>query len=417
GAGDRVETSDFEPTQHTTQPPARFTEASLVKELETRGIGRPSTYASIIQTIQDRGYVWHKGPALVPTFTAFAVTRLLEESLPDLVDYDFTARMENELDAIAGGQLDSTAWLGAFFLGHAGGNGSNTEIRELGLKALIAAHAEQIDPRVVSRFDLGKTEEGETIAVRVGRYGPYLQRGDSDQRASIPDDLAPDELTLDKALEMLDHAEKGDEALGNDPESDLPVYLKNGRFGWYVQLGDGGTDKKSKPKMASLWPSMDPQTLNLETALMLLSFPRTVGTHPDKGEAITAQDGRFGPYLKMGSETRSLENHEALASVTLEAAVDAFSKPKGGRGRGIQTLKELGTHPETNLELSIKSGRFGPYVTDGTVNASVPKGKDPEGVTLDDAVELIAKREAKIRAQGKDPRAPKAKKTRRKKKA
>ncbi len=415
--GNRVEAETFEPTQHTTQPPARFTEASLVKELETRGIGRPSTYASIIQTIQDRGYVWHKGPALVPTFTAFAVIRLLEENLPDLVDYDFTARMENELDAIAGGQLDSTAWLGAFFLGHAGGNGSNTEIRQLGLKALVAAHAEQIDPRVVSRFDLGTTEEGETIAVRVGRYGPYLQRGDSDQRAAVPDDVAPDELTLAKALEMLAEAGKADEALGNDPKNDLPVYLKNGRFGWYVQLGDGGSDKKSKPKMASLWPTMDPETLNLETALMLLSFPRTVGTHPDQGEAITAQDGRFGPYLKMGSETRSLENHDALASVTLEAAVEAFSKPKGGRARGIQTLKELGTHPDTKLELSIKTGRFGPYVTDGTVNASVPKGKDPEGVTLDDAVELIARREAKLRAQGKDPRAPKPKKTRRKKKA
>ena len=415
--GNRVEAETFEPTQHTTQPPARFTEASLVKELETRGIGRPSTYASIIQTIQDRGYVWHKGPALVPTFTAFAVIRLLEENLPDLVDYDFTARMENELDAIAGGQLDSTAWLGAFFLGHAGGNGSNTEIRQLGLKALIAAHAEQIDPRVVSRFDLGTTEEGETIAVRVGRYGPYLQRGDSDQRAAVPDDVAPDELTLAKALEMLAEAGKADEALGNDPKNDLPVYLKNGRFGWYVQLGDGGSDKKSKPKMASLWPTMDPETLDLETALMLLSFPRTVGTHPDQGEAITAQDGRFGPYLKMGSETRSLENHDALASVTLEAAVEAFSKPKAGRARGIQTLKELGTHPDTKLELSIKTGRFGPYVTDGTVNASVPKGKDPEGVTLDDAVELIARREAKLRAQGKDPRAPKPKKTRRKKKA
>lgn len=416
--GDHVKATGFEPTHHTTQPPARFTEASLVKELETRGIGRPSTYASIIQTIQDRGYVWHKGPALVPTFTAFAVTRLLEENLPDLVDYDFTARMENELDAIAEGQLDATAWLGHFFLGHEGGNGNGTkaEIRKLGLKALIETHAEKIDPRIVSRFELGTTEAGEAIAVRVGRYGPYLQRGESDQRASVPDDLPPDELTLAKALEMLDHAEKGDEALGNDPETKLPVFLKNGRFGWYVQLGNGGTDKKTKPKMASLWPSMDPQTLDLETALTLLSFPRTVGTHPDSGETITAQDGRFGPYLKMGSETRSLENHEALAAVTLEQALEAFSKPKARKSRGTQTLKELGPHPDTNLELSIKTGRFGPYVTDGTVNASVPKGTDPEGVTLDDAVELIARREAKLRAQGKDPRAPKAKRTRRKKK-
>ncbi len=416
GKGDSLLCRSFEPTQHTTQPPARFTEASLVKELEARGIGRPSTYASIIQTIQDRGYVWHKGPALVPTFTAFAVTRLLEENLPDLVDYDFTARMENELDAIAGGEIDSTAWLSDFFFGTAGGNGSKAKIRKMGLKALIAAQAE-IDPRVVSRFDLGTTPEGEVVAVRVGRYGPYLQCGDGDRRAAIPEDVAPDELTLEKALEMLEAAEKGDEALGDDPETGLPVYVKNGRFGWYVQLGDGGGDKKSKPKMASLWPSMDPQTLDLETALMLLSYPKTLGVHPDKGEAITAQDGRFGPYLKMGSETRSLENHEALASITLEGAVEAFNKPKAGRGRGTQTLKELGVHPDTKLELSIKTGRFGPYVTDGTVNASVPKGKDPDAVTLDDAVELIARREAKLRAQGKDPRAPKPKRTRRKKKA
>ncbi len=415
--GDRLESRSFGPTQHTTQPPARFTEASLVKELEARGIGRPSTYASIIQTIQDRGYVWHKGPALVPTFTAFAVIRLLEENLPDLVDYDFTARMENELDAIAGGKLDSTAWLGEFFFGSAGGNGSATEIRTLGLKALIAARAEQIDPRIVSRFDLGTNEEGETIAVRVGRYGPYLQRGDSDQRASIPEDVAPDELDLATALTMLADAGKADEALGADPETGLPVYVKNGRFGWYVQLGEASGDKKKKPKMASLWPTMDPQSLDLETAMMLLSFPRTIGVHPDKGEPITAQDGRFGPYLKMGSETRSLENHEALMSTTLEAAVEVFSKPKAGRSRGTQTLKELGVHPDTKLELSIKTGRFGPYVTDGTVNASVPKGKDPDGVTLDDAVELIARREAKLRAQGKDPRAPKPKRTRRKKKA
>lgn len=415
--GGRVAAQAFDPTQHTTLPPARFTEASLVKELESRGIGRPSTYASIIQTIQDRGYVWHKGQALVPTFTAFAVTRLLEDNLPDLVDYDFTARMEDELDAIAEGHLDSTTWLGNFFFGTSEDGDSKSEISKLGLKALVATQAEQIDPRVISRFELGTTAEGESVAVRVGRYGPYLQCGDGDQRAAIQDDVAPDELTLEKALEMLEESEKGDEPLGMDPESGLPVYTKNGRFGWYVQLGDANSGgKESKPKMASLWPTMDSQTLDLETALMLLSFPRTVGLHPEKGEEITAQDGRFGPYLKMGKETRSLENHEALASVTLEAAVEAFSKPKAGRSAGSQTLKELGTHPDTGLELSIKTGRFGPYVTDGTVNASVPKGKDPDGVTLDDGVELIANREAKLRAQGKDPRAPKPKRPRKKKK-
>ncbi len=415
--GDRVDAREFRPGAHTTQPPARYTEASLVKELESRGIGRPSTYASIIQTIQDRGYVHHKGQALVPTFTAFAVTRLLEESLPDLVDYDFTARMEDELDAIAEGRLDATSWLADFFFGSSSGNGGTTEFRRLGLKEAIAANA-GIDPKEISRIELGTAPDGDVVSVRVGRYGPYLEKGDGALRTSIPDDLPPDELNLATALELLQNAEKGDEALGVDPDTGQPVYLRNGRFGWYVQLGDGnGGDKKSKPKMAGLWPDMDPSALDLETALMLLSFPRTLGEDPETGEPITAQDGRFGPYLKKGSETRSLPDHRALASITLEGALEAFKKPKGGRTRGTQTLKDLGTHPETGLDLVIKTGRFGPYITDGTVNASVPKGTDPESVTLDDAVALIAKREAKLRAQGKDPRAPKVRKSRRKKKS
>ena len=402
----------LEPTSHTTQPPARYTEASLVKELEARGIGRPSTYASIIQTIQDRGYVWHKGQALVPTFTAFAVVRLLERNLPDLVDYDFTARMEDELDAIARGEAEAVPWLHDFYFGISDADNGRRQIMRMGLHALLAT-GDDIDPREASRITIGETAEGERVAVRVGRYGPYVQVGDSELRASVPDDVPPDELTLDRALEMIAKAAEGDRAIGNDPETGKPVYIKEGRFGPYVQLGDreeGG----DKPKMASLWKSMSPDTVTLEQAIMLLSFPREVGKHPESGEAITAQDGRYGPYLKAGSETRSLDNQEQLATITLDEAVAKLKEPKKGRGRGAAAvIADLGAHPESGDNIQVKTGRFGPYVTDGTVNATVPKGTDPAGVDLDQALELLAKREAKLRAQGKDPR---AKKTRRRKK-
>ncbi|MCD4749516.1 MAG: type I DNA topoisomerase [Thermoanaerobaculales bacterium] len=405
----------IEPTQHFTQPPTRFTEASLVKELESRGIGRPSTYATIIQTIQDRGYVWHKGPALVPTFTAFAVTRLLKQSLTHLVDYDFTARMEDELDTIAEGKIESASWLSDFYFGKDGGNGDSTEISNLGLDRLVKTHAESIDPREVSRFEIGETPEGEPIAIRVGRYGPYLQIGESDQRARVPEDLPPDELKLEKALELLAGAAEGDREIGKDPETGQSIFIKNGRFGWYVQLGENNRATKgaAKPKMASLWPSMNPETLDADLASMLLAFPREVGAHPESGEMITAQDGRYGPYIKMGKESRSLPDHESLLSVTLDEAIASFKQPKGGRRSATQVIKELGQHPDSGLDLVIKTGRFGPYVTDGTVNASVPKGKDPEAMTLDDGVQLIARREEKLRAQGKDPRAPKKKPARR----
>ena len=416
--GQDLTIAGLESTRHTTQPPPRFTEASLVKELEARGIGRPSTYATIIQTIQDRGYVWNKGQALIPTFTAFAVTRLLTENLPDLVDYQFTARMENELDVIAAGELDATSWLEHFFRGRSNGQNGDKEITSLGLQKLVETHAESIDPRAISRFVLGTTDKGETVAVRVGRYGPYVQVGDGDRRASVPDDLPPDELDIDKALELINTNEKSDLEIGRHPDTDEPIFVKNGRFGWYVQLGANQREKSAgKPKMASLWPGMDPDTISLDTAVMLLAFPREVGVHPETDTMITAQDGRFGPYLKMGQETRSLPDHESLLSTTLDAAVAAFAEPKKRGRASAQVLKELGAHPETGLDLVIKTGRFGPYVTDGTVNASVPKAKDPDGVTLEDAVELIAKREAKLRAQGKDPRAPKKKPARRKKTA
>jgi DNA topoisomerase-1 len=418
--GQALDATAVEPTHHTTQPPARYTEASLVKELEALGIGRPSTYATIIQTIQDRGYVFHKGPALVPTFTAFAVVKLLEQYLPDLVDYDFTAKMEDELDTIARGERDSAPWLHDFYFGGEG-NGGAPKILRVGLHRLIASSHESIEAREASRITIGTTGDGEPVVVRVGRYGPFVQIGDSDRRASVPEDLPPDELTVERALELVSASEQGDRELGVDHTTGKAVVVKTGRFGPYVQLGDAGRTPKGalkkggKPKMASLWKGMDPATVNLEQALMLLSFPREVGTHPDTGEAITAQDGRYGPYLKMGDETRSLENQDQLATVTVDEAVALFKQPKGGaRSRTPAVLAELGTHPSNGTPIQIKSGRFGPYVTDGTVNASVPKKEDPASVTLERAVELLTAREEKLRAQGKDPRAKKAKDGRRK---
>ncbi len=419
--GQELVADEVVPTSHTTQPPPRYTEASLVKELEARGIGRPSTYASIIQTIQDRGYVWHKGQALVPTFTAFAVIRLLERNLPDLVDYDFTARMEDELDAIARGENEAAPWLRDFYFGGQGAGNGGRAIMRVGLHALVHASGEGIAPQEASRITIGQTTEGERVAVRVGRFGPYVQIGDSGQRASIPDDLPPDELTLERALQMVAKAGEGDQFLGNDPQTGKPVYLKNGRFGPYVQLGDpertdkGTVKKDGKAKLASLWKSMLPETLSLEEALLLLSFPREVGTHPETGQVITAQDGRYGPYLKMGDDTRSLEDQESLATVTLAEAVEIFKQPKRGRRSGAASvLGGLGDHPVSGLPIQVKTGRFGPYVTDGTVNATIPKGTDPASVTLEQAVELLAKREAKLRSQGKDPRAKKPRRTRKK---
>jgi DNA topoisomerase-1 len=402
----------LEPTSHTTQPPARYTEASLVKELEARGIGRPSTYASIIQTIQDRGYVWHKGQALVPTFTAFAVVRLLERHLPDLVDYDFTARMEDTLDSIASGDTEATPWLHDFYFGLKEDDEKRLQIMRMGLHALVAT-GESIEPREASRITIGGTPEGERVAVRVGRYGPYVQIGDEGQRASVPDDMPPDELTLEKALEMVDRAAQGDRSIGNDPDTGKPIYVKEGRFGPYVQLGDreeGG----EKPRMASLWKSMSVDDVSLEEALLLLSFPKDLGAHPETGESITVQDGRYGPYIKMGSETRSLKSQDDLATITLDDAVAKLKEPKKGRRSGAASvIADLGAHPASGDTIQVKTGRYGPYVTDGTVNATVPKGSDPEKVDLDQAVELLARREEKLRSQGKDPRAKK--KTRRKK--
>ncbi len=414
--GQQLDPKKVEAIGHETVPPARYTEASLVKALEELGIGRPSTYASIIQTIQDRGYVVHKGNALVPTFTAFAVTALLEKHLANLVDYEFTARMESVLDSIANGDLESGPWLHDFYYGASKNGRSGDHDTSVGLKPMVSEHSEEIDPREISTIPIGTSATGEPIVVRVGRYGPYIQIGDDGKRASVPDELAPDEMTVEKAEQLVKDAEDGDRVIGHHPDTQQPVYIKTGRFGPYVQLGDPertekGTIKKgTKPKMASVWPTMSVESLTLDEAVMLLSFPREVGVHPETNVVITAQDGRFGPYLKMGDDSRSLPDHDKLADVTLTEAVEIFKQPKGRRKSSGTIKDDIGRHPKTELTIQVKSGRFGPYVTDGVVNATIPKAKDPESITLSEAVELIAAREQRMRDQGKDPRAPKAKK-------
>jgi DNA topoisomerase I len=386
--GQQLDTRELEAKGHTTTPPSRYTEPSLVARLEELGIGRPSTYASIMQTIQDRGYVWKKGSALVPTFVAFAVVNLLEQHFAQLVDYDFTASLENELDEIAAGDLGRVDWLTEFYFGgegrHAGGIAASG-----GLKSVIGQQLEEIDARGVNSIPLRATgANGEPVVVRVGRYGPYLQVGGEDgPRVSLPEDLAPDELTQDKVEELL-AAPSGDRELGTDPESGLPVVVRAGRYGPYVTTVVPEGSKES-PRTASLLSSMSPETVTLDDALKLLTLPRTVGTAPD-GEEIQALNGRYGPYLKKGTDSRSLESEDRLFTVTLDEALAIFAQPKQrGRRAAAAPLKELGADPVT-----VREGRFGPYVTDGETNASLRKGDDVESITLARAAELLADRRA-----------------------
>jgi DNA topoisomerase-1 len=401
--GDVLAASALEPKSHTTQPPARYTEASLVKYLEELGIGRPSTYASIIGTIQERGYVWKKGSALVPSFTAFAVVGLLEQYFGNLVDYGFTAAMEDDLDEIAGGAREALPWLTSFYFGKgtepaagngagngtANGNGHDHGTR--GLKGEVALHLGEIDAREINSIPLGDDAEGRAVVARVGRYGPYLQRGDD--RASIPEDLPPDELTLERAEEML-AAPSGDRELGTHPDEGLPVLARTGRFGPYVQLGEA-VDGGEKPRTASLFKTMSLETVSLDDAVQLLRLPRAVGVDPASGEEVLALNGRFGPYLKKGSDTRSLAGEEELFTVSLDEAMALFAQPKRGRGRtAAAPLKELGEDPDTKQPIVLRAGRFGPYVTDGTTNASLRQGDDQETITHERAVELLADRRA-----------------------
>ena len=386
--GDALDATALEPEGHSTSPPSRFTEASLVKALEERGIGRPSTYAAIMGTILDRGYVRKQGQALVPEFLAFAVVNLLEQHFARLVDYEFTARMEDDLDEIAGGDESRTEWLGRFYFGNGTG--------EDGLKALVEQHLGDIDAREVNTVPLPRTD----IVVRVGKYGPYLERGED--RQTLPPDIAPDELTPERAEEILAQGNQEHE-LGVDPDSGHTIALRAGRYGPYVTevLAEGATEK---PKTASLLKSMTPETVTLEDALRLLTLPRTLGEVD--GEEVIVTNGRYGPYVKRAKESRSLETEEEMFTVTLEQALAKLAEPKQrGRRAAAPPLKELGEDPVSKQPVVLKEGRFGPYVTDGETNASLRAGDSVESITPERAAELLQER--RERGPVKKKRAPK----------
>ncbi|GEB50293.1 type I DNA topoisomerase [Streptomyces cacaoi] len=422
--GDPLRAEDMSVDGHATKPPARYTEATLVKELEEREIGRPSTYASIISTILDRRYVFKKGTALVPSFLSFAVVGLLEKHFGRLVDYDFTAKMEDDLDRIAAGNAEAIPWLRRFYFGEgaegaegagggpaAGGGDSAASAASAadsgngdgdhlgGLKELVSDLG-AIDARGVSSFPVG-----EGITLRVGRYGPYVEgpsekEGEPGHRADVPDDLPPDELTVDYAKELLAKP-SGDFELGTDPDTGRPIVARDGRYGPYVtEVLPEGTPKTGKnavkPRTASLFRSMSLETITLEQALKLLSLPRVVGVDPESGNEITAQNGRYGPYMKKGTDSRSLESEEQIFTITLEQALEIYSKPKQrGRAAAKPPLKELGTDPQTERPVVVKDGRFGPYVTDGETNATLRRDDDPETITPERGFELLAEKRAK----------------------
>lgn len=442
--GQAVTATGLDPDGHTTNPPARFTEASLIKTLEELGIGRPSTYSSIIKTILDRGYVYKRGSALVPSWVAFSVIALLEAHFGRLVDFDFTAGMEDDLDAIAGGRERRGDWLSAFYFG--GENGTEGSVaRSGGLKKMVGQNLEDIDARVINSIHLFDDSEGRDVHVRVGRYGPYLERmvqnpddpdGDPiSQRANLPDDLPPDELTLEFAEKLFATPQEG-RKLGVDPLSGHEIVAKEGRFGPYVTEvipeepeptpdivpveqhssdGGGGTAvatkaakkapakkaaKKAtapKPRTGSLLKSMDLATVTLDDALKLLSLPRVVGVDPESKEEITAQNGRYGPYLKKGTDSRSLATEDQIFTVSLEEALKIYSEPKrrGRQGAATPPLRELGVDTVSGQPMVIKDGRFGPYVTDGEANASLRKGDEVGTITDERAMELLADRRAR----------------------
>ncbi len=394
-AGEKLTASDLRGKDHTTQPPARLTEASLIKELEARGIGRPSTYASIIETILARDYCFKKGAALVPTFTAFAVVKLLDQHLSWLIDYQFTARMEEELDEISEGRRERLDYLRSFYTG----NGHQGLVQ-----TLERANAEATPQDVCTVMTLD--DHGTRIEVRVGRYGPYLFPPDSgDLRVTLPEEIAPDELTPERAAELIARNVEGPRSLGTDPKTGFQVFVKVGRFGPYFQLGTPEDwPKKQKPKMASLLRGMEPETVTLEQALEVLALPRELGERvppgakEDKPLPILATDGRYGPYLKWGTETRSIPEPDTPLTVTLEQALALFAQPKargrGGRTASAKVLKEVGAKPD-GTAVRVLDGRYGPYVTDGKTNATLPKGESAEALTLERALELIEAKAAR----------------------
>ncbi|MGW4726955.1 type I DNA topoisomerase [Streptomyces sp. NPDC004291] len=414
--GDALSAEEITADGHATKPPARYTEASLVKELEEREIGRPSTYASIIGTILDRGYVFKKGTALVPSFLSFAVVNLLEKHFGRLVDYDFTARMEDDLDRIARGEAQSVPWLKRFYFGEGAtpgeggaadaGNGDGDHLG--GLKELVTDLG-AIDAREISSFPVGNG-----IVLRVGRYGPYVERGEKDaeghQRADVPEDLAPDELTVELAEELLAKP-SGDFELGTDPVSGHQIVAKDGRYGPYVtEILPEGTPKTGKnavkPRTASLFKTMSLDTVTLDDALKLMSLPRVVGADAE-GVEITAQNGRYGPYLKKGTDSRSLTDEQQLFTITLDEALAIYAQPKQrGRAAAKPPLKELGTDPVSEKPVVVKDGRFGPYVTDGETNATLRTGDSVETITPERGYELLAEKRAKGPAKKTAKKAP-----------
>ncbi len=376
--GQKLQANDVVPKNHSTQPPARYTEASLVKALEEQGIGRPSTYAAIISTIISKGYVVKRGNALVPEWISFTVTRFLEENFGNLVDYEFTAKMESDLDRIALGELDRSGWLKSFYFG------------DEGLQAVVNSLGES-DPRAINTFELA-----EGIALRTGKFGPYLEVMENQERriVNIPETLTPDELTLEKANELIAAPPASDRVLGQDPESGLDIIVKDGRYGPYVTLVDEGNPK---PKTASLFKTMSVDTVSYEEALKLLSLPRTVGVDPESGTEITAQNGKFGPYLKRGNDSRSLSSEEQIFELSLEEAIEIYKQPKyGGRRTAATPLKEFGDDPASGLPVVAKTGQFGNYVTDGVINATIPKDEPIDEIANDRAYELLAIRREKL---------------------
>ncbi|GAA3643998.1 type I DNA topoisomerase [Microbacterium awajiense] len=405
--GDVLRLRDVEPKGHATRPKPRFTEASLVKELEEKGIGRPSTFASIIDLILDRGYALKRGSQLVPTWLAFSLVRLLENHFADLVDYDFTATLEDDLDAIARGEQGRVEWLHDFYFG------SDTQP---GLRRIVDNLGE-IDAR-----EINATAITDTATLRYGKYGPYLEVVDpadpdaAPRRINIPEDLAPDELTPEKAQELIDAPVAGNRVLGENPDTGKLVVVKDGRFGPYLEeedpvdpdevdpaTGEVAEPKKKagtkttapKPRRASLFKSMSPETIDLQTALKLLNLPRVVGADPESGEEITAQNGRYGPYLKKGTDSRSLTAEEQIFDITLDEALAIYAQPKYGARGASSALKEFDADPVSGKPIKVRDGRFGPYVTDGEINATIPRGETADEMTFERAVQLLADKRAK----------------------
>ena len=410
--GSRVGVESFDPSGHETSPPPRYTEASIVKKLEELGIGRPSTWASIIQTVQDRGYVWKKGQALVPTWTAFAVVNLLERHFARLVDYQFTAGVEEDLDEISQKLLAKDKWLRTFYFGLDESDAA-TGAQELGLKRLIEQNITDIDAAAINSFILGADPNtGEVVSVKPGKYGPYVKRGE--ENASVPDSLTPDELTLQEALRLLS-LPKSDEPIG---ELDgLPVFLKSGRYGPYVQWGtiEVPPPNMAKPKMVSLFKTMVLERMNMHDAEQLLTLPRTIGLDPSDGMPIVAQNGKYGPYLQKGTDYRTLDNEEQLLTINMDQALAIYSLPKVfRRGRSSSPnsgpLREFGADPASGRPVVAKDGKFGTYVTDGEVNASLGRGDRVEDMLPERAFELLAVRREVMIEKGIAPKKPGAKK-------